>query len=232
MITERTEKPSDRNVEPCRKRVLIVDDHPIVRQGLGQMLRQEPELDVCGEAEDVLTAIEALEATHPDLVIVDVSLKGGSGIALVKRIRTGHAKLPILVLSMHDEALYAERALRSGANGYIMKQESPEKVLAAIRRVLMGDIYLSERTASYMVHKYIGVEPRDKGSSLGQLSDRELEIFQMIGHGQTTRQIAGKLHVSIKTVESHRARIKGKMKLKNAADLMQHAIKWVQSEIS
>jgi len=213
-----------------KKNIVIIDDHPILREGLRQLLNEEPDLYVCGEAENAHKAMEVIDRYKPDIAIVDVSLEGGSGIALIKRIRATYPGLSTLVLSMHDELLYAERALRAGANGYIMKQEKAEKVVQAINRILGGDIYLSEKMASTMVHKLLGSGSAGKGVGIENLSDRELEVFQLIGNGWTTRQISEQLHVSIKTVESHRARIKEKMKLKNATELVQYAIKWVQSE--
>ena len=226
------ESASSRSVTKAKgkKNVVIIDDHPILREGLRQLLNEEPNLYVSGEAENVHKAMEAIEQYKPDIAIVDVSLEGGSGIALIKRMRATYPGLATLVLSMHDELLYAERALRAGANGYIMKQEKPEKAVQAINRILDGDIYLSEKMASTMVHKLLGSGSAGKGVGIESLSDRELEVFQLIGNGWATRQISEQLHVSIKTVESHRARIKEKMKLKNATELVQYAIKWVQSE--
>ena len=208
------ESASSRSVTKAKgkKNVVIIDDHPILREGLRQLLNEEPNLYVSGEAENVHKAMEVIEQYKPDIAIVDVSLEGGSGIALIKRMRATYPGLATLVLSMHDELLYAERALRAGANGYIMKQEKPEKAVQAINRILDGDIYLSEKMASTMVHKLLGSGSAGKGVGIESLSDRELEVFQLIGNGWATRQISEQLHVSIKTVESHRARIKEKMK--------------------
>lgn len=209
-----------------KSQIVIVDDHPIVRQGLAEMVDQEPDLCVCGTAEDVHRGLDAIEKLKPDLVIVDVSLKGSNGIELLKNIKIRHPRMLVLVLSMHDESLYAVRALRAGAAGYIMKQEATERVLTAIRRVLTGEIYLSEKMERKMMHQLVGGRSARTGSPIEDLSDRELEVFGLIGQGHGTRQIAEELHLSIKTVESHRAHIKEKLNLRNATELVQHAIQW------
>lgn len=210
--------------------VFIVDDHPIVRQALSQLINQEPGLNVCGDAETLPQALSRIGDANPDLVIVDISLRGASGIELIKSLKTRYPDLSVLVLSMHDESLFAERALRSGAMGYITKQEATEKVLTAIRRVLSGEIYLSEQMASRMLRKMVAGRDEEGGSALECLSNRELQVFELIGHGKATREIASDLHVSVKTVETHRARIKEKLQLKTAAELIQHAVQWVHSE--
>jgi DNA-binding NarL/FixJ family response regulator len=209
-----------------KDRLLLVDDHPIVRQGLAEMINQEHDLMVCGTAEDVHKALEAIDRIKPDLVIADISLKGSNGIELLKNIKIRHPRMLVLVLSMHDESLYAVRALRAGAAGYIMKQEATEKVLTAIRHVLTGEIYLSEKMEKKMMHQLVGGRTARTGSPIEDLSDRELEVFGLIGQGHGTRQIAEELHLSIKTIESHRAHIKEKLNLKNATELVQHAIQW------
>ena len=207
-------------------RILLVDDHPIVRQGLTEMIDHEKDLCVCGAAEDLHRALDAVAALKPDLVMVDISLKGGNGIELLKNIKVRHPNMLVLMLSMHDETLYGLRALRAGASGYIMKQEATEKVLIAIRRVLNGEIYLSERMERRMMQQLVrGRTPRS-GSPIEDLSDRELEVFNLIGQGHGTRQIAEELHLSIKTIESHRAHIKEKLNLKTATELVQYAIQW------
>lgn len=213
-------------------KVFVVDDHPIIRQGLAQLIRQEPDLVYAGEAEDSVDAMRAIETMRPDIVVVDISLKNSSGIELIKDLRIRMPELPILVLSMHDESFYAERVLRAGAKGYVMKEEATEKVVHAIRRILSGEIYLSDRMAATMLSKL--VEGRSGGTSfpIERLSDRELEVFELIGHGLGTRQIATKLHLSIKTIESHRANLKVKLQAKSATELLRHAINWVQSEKS
>jgi DNA-binding NarL/FixJ family response regulator len=210
-------------------RVMVVDDHPIVRQGLSQLINQEPDLMVCGQAADARMALDAIDPSQPDIVIVDVSLGGPDGIELLKNIRAKDARLPVLVLSMHDESLYAERALRAGANGYIMKQEATERVLVAIRQILEGDVYVSERMAKKMVQQFISGPGLSRGPVIDDLTDRELQIFRLIGEGHATRQIAQELHLSVKTVESHYAHIKEKLYLKNARELVQHAVQWVES---
>jgi DNA-binding NarL/FixJ family response regulator len=212
---------------PIKTRVFVVDDHPIVRQGLSQLINREPDLMVCGEAEDARTALEAIAALNPGFLIVDVSLDGPDGIELLKAIRARDPKLPVLMLSMHDESLYAERALRAGANGYIMKQEATENVLVAVRRILHGEIYLSERMSRRMLAQFASHPDAAKRSPMDLLTDRELEVFRLIGQGQGTRQIAEALCLSVKTVESYQAHIKDKLSLKNSRELMQHAVQWV-----
>src|SRR5277367_4028821 len=209
-----------------KARIFVVDDHPIVRQGLTLLIDRERDLMVCGEAEEAQTAMQKITVCHPDILIVDISLNGPDGLDLLKNIRLKYPTLPVLILSMHDESIYAERALRAGANGYIMKQEATEKVLVAIRRILQGGVYLSERLTSTMIHQYVHGAGAGKSSPLLSLTDRELEIFRLIGEGHTTRQIADELHLSVKTIESHQAHIKEKLALKNARELVQHAIEW------
>ncbi len=215
---------------PDRYRVLVVDDHPIVRQGLALLINREPDLQVCGEAEEGRSAMQAIETLRPDIVILDISLGGPDGLELLKQLRARDADLPVLILSMHDESIYAERVLRAGANGYIMKQEATEVVLTAIRRILDGQVYVPERVASKMLSQYVrgpAVRPR---SPLANLSDRELEVFRLIGEGSSTRQIAHTLQLSVKTVESYQAHIKEKLALRNARELQHHAIEWVLRE--
>jgi DNA-binding NarL/FixJ family response regulator len=207
--------------------VFLVDDHPIVRQGLALLINREPDLAVCGDAEETGTALRRIEELKPDLVVVDISLNGPDGLDLLKSIRTRHPALPVLMLSMLDESMYAERALRDGASGYIMKQEATELVLVAIRRILGGEIYVSDRMANRMLHRFVGGNqeglPR---SPIADLTDRELEVFRLIGEGRGTRQIAEELHLSVKTVESYQAHIKEKLALKNGRELVQRAIQW------
>jgi len=215
-----------------KNRVLVVDDHPIVRQGLALLINQEPDLLVCGEAEEAVGAMKVLASCRPDILIVDVSLNGPDGLDLLKNLRSSHPTLPVLILSMHDELMYAERALRAGANGYIMKQEATEKVLVALRRILAGEIYVSDRIANQLVKHYITGSGTVRHSSIADLSDRELEVFRLIGEGHGTRQIAEELHLSVKTVESYQAHIKEKLSLRSARELMQHAIQWSLTEKS
>lgn len=213
------------NSPPSKCRLFLVDDHPIVRQGLALFIEREPDLTVCGEAEDAASALQAIHESAPDFLILDISLDGRDGLDLLKTLRIRHPNLPVLVLSMHDESVYAERSLRAGANGYIMKQEAADKVITAIRRILGGDVYLSERLTKKMLQQFVNgsISPRDP---LAKLSDRELEVFRLIGAGHGTRQIADELHVSAKTVESYQAHIKEKLALRNARELVQHAVEW------
>jgi DNA-binding NarL/FixJ family response regulator len=206
-------------------RVLLVDDHPIVRQGLALLIDREADLSVCGEAEGSHSAFHAISTLQPDIVVLDISLCGPDGLDVLKEIRTKTTNLPVLILTMHDESIYAERAMRAGANGYIMKQEATEKVLVAIRRILQGEVYLSDRLTNSMLRQYArGTAP--KSSPLVNLSDRELEVYRLIGEGHGTRQIADDLHVSVKTIESYQAHIKEKLALRNSRELVQHAIEW------
>ncbi len=216
--------------ENNKQRVLIVDDHPIVRQGITRLINYEEELMVCGEAGNAKEAMETIIKEEPDLVIVDISLKGRSGLELIKDIKMRHENLPVLVVSMHDESLYAERVLRAGAKGYIMKQEPPEKILDAIRQVLVGKIFVSEKMREKMLQRYVLGSSQRNVSSVDQLSDRELEVFRLIGKGMGTRQIAKELDLSIKTVETYREHIKEKLNLENSSKLLQYAIDWVQNE--
>jgi DNA-binding NarL/FixJ family response regulator len=206
--------------------VLLIDDHPIVRQGLALLIDREGDLSVCGEADGAHSAFHAIQTLRPDIVVLDISLSGPDGLDVLKEIRMKTASLPVLILSMHDESIYAERAMRAGANGYIMKQEATEKVLVAIRRILQGEVYLSDRLTNTMLQQYVrGVSPT-KMSPLVSLTDRELEVFRLIGEGHGTRQIADELHLSVKTIESYQAHIKEKLVLRNARELVQHAIEW------
>ncbi len=215
-----------------RKRIFVVDDHPIVRRGFAMLINQENDLTVCGEAEDVQPAIESILDQKPDMVILDISLKSGSGIDLVKSLKDCMPDLPMLVVSMHDEFLYGERAIRAGAKGYLMKQEANEVVVGAIRHVLNGGVYLSEKIKEKMLLAMSNRGRQDQESPIERLSDRELEVFRLLGMGRGTRQIADEINVSIKTVESYRARIKEKMAIDNATELLQHAVLWVQREQS
>jgi DNA-binding NarL/FixJ family response regulator len=209
-----------------KRKIFIVDDHPIVRQGLALLINREPDLIVCGDAEETSSALRRIEELKPELVIVDISLNGPDGLDLLKNIRARDPDLPVLILSMMDELLYAERGLRAGANGYIMKQQATEQVLVAIRRILGGEIYLSERMANKMLHLFVGGSPKKQSSPVADLTDRELEVFRLIGEGHGTRQIADELHLSIKTVESYQAHIKEKLLLRNGRELVQRAIQW------
>jgi DNA-binding NarL/FixJ family response regulator len=213
-----------------KSKIFVVDDHPIVRQGLGLLINREPDMIVCGAAEEAQSALRAIPTLQPDVLVVDISLNGPDGLELVKTVRMRDPNMPILVLSMHDESIYAERALRAGANGYIMKQEATEKVLIAIRRIMRGDVYLSDRVSSKMLQQYVRGSTTARQSPVADLSDRELEVFRLVGAGHGTRQIAEDLHLSVKTVETYQAHIKEKLSLRNARELVQHAIEWHLTE--
>jgi DNA-binding NarL/FixJ family response regulator len=210
-----------------KHRLLLVEDHPVTREGLAQLLNQQSDLQVCGQAGTAPEALTAAELLKPDLVLVDISLGGRSGIELIKDLAGRYPTLPILVLSTHDELLYAERSLRAGAKGYVMKHERTEQVMAAIRLVLRGGVYLSEPMRDRLLHQAARGPGFFQGSEVDQLSDRELEVFQLIGQGCTTARIAANLHLSVSTVETHRAHIKEKLKLANATELVRRAIEWV-----
>jgi DNA-binding NarL/FixJ family response regulator len=212
-----------------KRRLLLVDDHPILRQGLAEMVNHEADLTVCGTAENLSQALDQIEKLKPDLVLLDITLKGSNGIEVLKDIKVREPKLLVLMLSMHDESLYAIRALRAGAAGYMMKHESADAVLVAIRKVLSGEIALSQNMERQMMKQLVGGRAPRTGSALEDLSDRELQVFGLIGKGYSTRQISEELHLSIKTIESHRAHIKDKLKLKSATELVQHAIKWQEA---
>jgi DNA-binding NarL/FixJ family response regulator len=205
-------------------RIFLVDDHPVVRQGLALLINRERDLVVCGDAEEANLALQGIESLKPHVVVVDISLNGPDGLDLLKNIRMRDPNLPVLILSMLDELLYAERALRAGASGYIMKQEATEQVLVAIRRILGGEIYVSDRMANKMLHRFVGGSPAVARSPIAELTDRELEVFRLIGDGHSTRKIAEQLHISVKTVESYQAHIKDKLALKNGRELVQRAI--------
>jgi DNA-binding NarL/FixJ family response regulator len=215
-----------------KAKVFLVDDHPIVRQGLALLINRERDLMVCGEADGAPAALQALPRIQPDLLVLDLSLDGPDGLEMLKAIRNRDTVLPVLILSMHDESSYAERALRAGANGYIMKQEATEKVLVAIRRILQGKVYLSEKLTNRMLEQFVHGSGVPSGDPVGTLSDRELEVYRCIGAGQGTRQIADELHVSVKTVESYQAHIKEKLGLRNGRQLVKHAIERAISEKS
>lgn len=215
-----------------KRTVFVIDDHPIVREGLTQLINREPDLTVCGTAEDVYEALKAMQTLKPDIALADISLKGADGIELIKNLKIRMPALPVLVLSIHDESIYAPRALRAGARGFIMKQEATENVLLALRRVLSGEIYLSKRMANKMLQQFVGAPGTAQKFSIDRLSDRELEVFRLIGQGHGTRRIAEELRLSVKTVESYREHIKEKMTLSDASELVQHAIQWLQREKS
>jgi DNA-binding NarL/FixJ family response regulator len=213
-----------------KSRVFLVDDHPLVREWLTNLIEQQLDLVVCGEAETASGAFQAIAKQKPDVVIVDISLNGSSGIELIKNLRTLRPSVAAIVLSMHEESLYAERAMRAGARGYIMKRETAKKVIAAIRAVLEGKMYLSERLTALFAERFLDGNAPASGSSYQQLSDRELEVFQLLGQGLETRQIAESMHISMKTVQAFCARIKEKLKLGSATELLREAIRWQESQ--
>ena len=210
-----------------KERVVIVDDHPLFRERLSQLINHELDMEVCGEAEDAQQAMGLIRNKSPDLAIVDITLKGSSGLELIKSIRALPIGVPVLVLSMHDESLYAERALRAGATGYITKHEAADNVLSAIRRVLAGEVYLSETMTSTFLRS-LTTGGKSVPRPLDRLTDRELEVLEWIGRGHTTRQIAERLQLGVATVDTYRARIKEKMNFRNAAELQHFAIRWVR----
>ncbi|MDY7028902.1 MAG: response regulator transcription factor [Spirochaetota bacterium] len=207
------------------KRIIIIDDHPIVRKGFAQLINREKDLRVVGEAEDQQSARETIEKTSPDLALVDLTLKESDGLELIKDITVLYPKVKTLVISLHDERVYAERALRAGAKGYIMKSEATENVMTAIRQVLKGSIYLSSDMQERILQQYAdkGAEER---SMVDILSDREFEVFQLIGEGLDTRSIAGRLTLSVKTIETYKAHIKNKLNLQSSTELIQRAVEW------
>ena len=213
---------------PCCIRILIVDDHPMMREGLRTLISREHDLAICGEAETAGQALEAVANLKPDLVLADISLPGRNGIELIKDIRSLQPAVLILVISMHDESLYAERVLRAGARGYIMKQESGPTMMQTIRQVLAGRIYLSGKMSARILENITG--KRAKASPIERLSDREFEVFQLIGRGKSTVQIAEELHLSTKTVEAHRAQVKAKLDLRTMPELISFASRWVETQ--
>ena len=215
---------------PPKHRVFIVDDHPLVREGLQKLISQEHDMVVSGEAEDSAQALARIDATAPDVVIVDLSLRGESGFDLIARLGQLARAPKTLVLSMHDEVHYAERALRAGASGYVMKRETTSNIIRAIREIMAGGVFMSEATAALMAKRFVGMGSSLAVSPIDRLSNRELEVFQRIGRGQETRVIAQELHLSLKTVQTHCAHIKEKLGLENATALMHAAVQWTESE--
>ena len=224
-------QPKPNPVKDTRTRILLVDDHAVVRFGIAQLINRQSDMVVCGEEENAANALSAIAKVHPDLVIADISLKDSSGLELMRNIKAQYSKLPVLVVSAHDESIYAEIAFRAGALGYLMKQEALEKILTAIRRVLGGNIYVSDALAAKMLQQQIRGKVDIQESPVKSLSDRELEVFQLIGQWKKTSEIAQELHLSIKTIEYYREQIKRKLNLKNSAELTQHATSWVQREL-
>jgi DNA-binding NarL/FixJ family response regulator len=226
MKSEHVKQP---NLAGARQQILLVDDHPVVCEGLAQRINAEPDLEVCGCAHNGHSALDAIEKLRPHIAVVDIALGAGSGVELIKDIKVRYPHLPALVLSMHDEQLYAERSLHAGAKGYVMKQEETSILLRAIRQVLRGEIYLSEKVKDGIVRRLGGVVPDGQVISLiKQLSDRELEVFQLIGDGFATHEIADRLHISMKTIASHRENIKRKLNLSDGEQLARFAIHWLR----
>ena len=209
------------------QRILIVDDHPLVRSGFVQLISDEPDLEVCGEAADEAQALQLVAATTPDLVIIDLSLAGGSGINLIERIKAHYTEVCMLVVSMHDESLFAERVLTAGALGYLNKQEAPSKIIRAIRRVLEGRVYLSDKLTERLLDSLTGMAKAPGQSPMQRLSNRELEVFELIGRGMTTGKIADHLKLSTKTIETHRENIKKKLGLASGQELTRRAMHWL-----
>jgi DNA-binding NarL/FixJ family response regulator len=216
--------------QTVRRKILVVDDHPMTRAGVAHLLNKQPDLEVCGEAGSPAEALDAIHKSQPDLLLTDMTMPGRSGVEFVKDVLALHPDLPILIVSMHDEVIYAERVLRAGARGYIMKEAGGEKLLAAIRRVLSGQVYVSEQLSAKILDNLSGSKPRGSHSPIEKLTDREFEIFQLIGQGKSTRDIAKHLHLSPKTVDVHRSHIKEKLELKDATSLVRHAVRWVETQ--
>jgi len=212
------------------RRILIVDDHPMMRTGLAQLINHEADLAIGAEAGTASQAMETLAKQSFDLLLLDISLPDKNGLELIKDIRALKPRLPILVVSMHDEMIYAERVLRAGGRGYIMKQEGGQKFLAAIRQVLSGKVYVSEKMASRILENFSGGPPDRSESPVQRLTDREFEVFQLLGQGNGTRAVAEQLHLSVKTVEVYRAKIKEKLELKTATELIRYTVRWVDAQ--
>ena len=211
-----------------KTRVYVTDDHAMVRRGLAALIAAEPDMELCGEAEDCATATSEVAKLRPEVVIVDISLRGNSGLELIKNIKAFDPKIHIVVLSVHDESVYALRVLKAGAKAYVMKQDIASKVIDAIRKVRKGQMYVSERVASQMLNRMVKGQDEEGDSPVAGLSDRELEVVTLIGSGLATREIAARLHVSVKTIETHRAHIKTKVNLSTATQLAQFCIRWVE----
>jgi DNA-binding NarL/FixJ family response regulator len=214
-----------------RKRILLVDDHAVVRFGIAQLINRQSDLVVCDEEEDARKALDAITRLKPELVIADLSLKDSSGLELIRNIKAQFPALPILVVSVHDETVYAEIAFRAGALGYLMKQEALEKIVTAIRRVLSGSVYVSDTLGAKMLQQQVRGHTDVQQPAIKSLSDREVEVFHLIGQWKKTKEIAGELHLSVKTVEYYREQIKRKLNLKDASELTQYATAWVQREV-
>lgn len=215
-----------------KARILVADDHPLFREGLVQLINRQRDLTCCGETESVAATQSAVAAMKPELLVLDLRLKDGDGLELIKTLKSRFRSLPMLVISQNDETLYAERALRAGAKGYVMKEEAANEVLNAIRTILRGDLYVSRKMSVLVLHKLLAQSGDAQGSYVERLTDRELQVFQMLGAGKGTADIATELHLSFKTIETHRENIKHKLGLRNAVDLLCHAVHWVHGQAS
>lgn len=218
------------SAQAVKRRVLIVDDHPVFRHGIAALINAEPDLMVCGDAASSPAALDAMRNLYPDVALLDISLPGTNGVELIKLMKAEQPKLPLLMLSMHDESLYALRALRAGALGYVMKAEALTNVLDALRKVLKGEVYVSPRLSERLIFQAIQSVDGGTGSPVDKLSDRELEVLELMGRGFGTKQIAGELHLSVKTIETHRAHIKEKLGFRDAGEMVRFAIDWVAQE--
>jgi DNA-binding NarL/FixJ family response regulator len=214
----------------AQRRVLLIDDHPFMRAGLAQLINAQPDLTVCGEAGNPTEAFQSLAKIKPELVLSDLTMPGRSGLEFIKDLKAALPDLTVLVVSMHDEVVFAERALRAGARGYIMKEAGGENLLAAIRQVLHGEVYVSPKMSSQILNNLSARRPRGSRSPIEQLTDREFEVFRLIGQGKSTRDIAEQLHLSSKTVDVHRSHIKEKLELRDATALIRHAVRWVETQ--
>ena len=214
----------------AKKKILVVDDHPFMRAGMTQLIDRQPDLQVCGEAGNSADAMREVAQRHPDLVLTDLTMPGRGGLEFIKDLQAMAAGVPVLVMSMHDEAIYAERVLRAGGRGYIMKEAGGENLLTAVRQVLRGEVYVSPRMAARLLEMFSGRKPRGSSSPIEKLSDREFEVFQLIGQGNSTRDIAERLNLSPKTVDVHRGHIKEKLELKDTTALVRHAVRWVETQ--
>jgi len=223
-------KPAAKPAAKARQKVLVVDDHPVFRAGLIVLLGQEPDLTVCAESNDAAQTLTILERLTPDLILMDMSLPDKSGLELLKDVRAMHPDIPVLVLSMHDETLYAERVIRAGGRGYIMKQAGPDKIIEAIRQVLSGGVYVSQRMSSLILDSLSGFRGGNSQPSISKLTDREFEVLRLIGKGIDAHEVATQLHLSIKTVDTHRAHIREKLGIKNATELVHFATRWVSEQ--
>jgi DNA-binding NarL/FixJ family response regulator len=219
-----------RTASNSKKRIFIVDDHPVVRDGLITLIEHEQDLKVCGNADDAVEALKSIATVKPDAVIVDIGLKSSDGIELTKSIKARYPRLPVVVFSIHDESVYAERALRAGASAYLMKEVVSENIITAVRTVLRGEIYVSDQIAKKFLGNAFQRKSNTGADPVSKLSDREFEIFRLIGGGYKASQIADRMHLSVKTIETYRARIKEKLNITDASKLLQYAIKWVSSD--